>query len=241
MDLNFKAAKQLTQDEMVKMLNSLYKQCISGILNVSPPINVFSEKYLTRYKDIQHAAKAMLNNQVKKCTTSGFITGFGGALTMPVTIPANLASVLYLQMRMIASVAYMSGYDLQSDEIQTFVYACLAGVSVNEVLKKFGVKFGQKFANASIKKIPAKVLTRINQRLGFRFITKFGEKGLVNLGKMIPVVGAGINGSLDYLETKAIAVRAYKTFIENDFSVGDTLVIEIDDEPTIKQTDTIDS
>lgn len=221
--------KQITQEEPLKILDECYKKAIEGILNFSPPIERFAEDYLNKHHDLQCAAKAMLNNQVIKCTTSGFITGFGGALTMPITIPANLASVLYIQMRMIACAAYMAGYDPHDDQTQTFVYACLAGVSVNEILKKFGVEFGKKLAEKGIEKIPGKVLTKINQKLGFRFITKFGEKGLVNLGKMIPVVGAGINGGLDLVETKAIASRAYRTFINGDFSIGDPLVIEIDE------------
>ena len=169
----------------------------------------------------------MLKTQIAKCTTSGIATGFGGAITLPVTIPANIGSVLYVQMRMIACAAYMGGYDLHSDQVQTFVYACLAGVSVNEVVKKFGIQFGQKVAMAGIKKIPGKALTKINQRIGFRLVTKFGEKGLVNLGKMVPVVGAAINGGLDFAETKIIANRAYKMFLEGDFS---------DDEKMVKDT-----
>ena len=39
----------------------------------------------------------------------------------------------------------------------------------------------------AIQKIPGKALTKINQKIGFRFITKMGEKGIVNLGKMIRV------------------------------------------------------
>ena len=39
-------------------------------------------------------------------------------------------------MRMIACTAYMSDYDLNSDQTQTFVYACLAGVAVNSLLKQ---------------------------------------------------------------------------------------------------------
>lgn len=221
--------KKITQVEMLKILDSLYDQCIGGILKVSPPIDVFARNYLNRYGTPQAAAKAMLKNQVRKCTTSGFVTGFGGFLTMPVTIPANLASVLYLQMRMIACTALLAGYDLHSDEVQTFVYACLAGVSVNGVVKQFGVKFGQKMAQVGIKKIPVAVIRKINNKLGFRFITKFGEKGLINLGKMIPVVGAGINGGFDYIETKAIAYRAYKMFVEGDFTVGEPLVLDEED------------
>ena len=44
-------------------------------------------------------------------------------------------------MRMIAAVAYLNGYDLNSDETQTFVYACLAGVSLNKVVKQAAVIF----------------------------------------------------------------------------------------------------
>ena len=110
--------------------------------------------------------------------------------------------------------------DLNSDQTQTLVYACLAGVAVNNVMKQVGIKFGVKFANGLIKKIPGKVLTKINQKVGFRFITKFGTKGVVNLGKLIPGVGAVIGGGLDLVETKIIAERSYKWFFEHDFSIN---------------------
>ncbi len=41
------------------------------------------------------------------------------------------------------------------------------------------------------------------------------------MGKLIPGVGALINGGFDFAETKAIAHRAYKMFIDGDFSVGE--------------------
>lgn len=136
---------------------------------------------------------------------------------MPVTIPANVGSVLYVQMRMIACTAYLAGFELNSDYTKTFVYACLASITVNNVIKQAGIKFGMKFANGLIKKIPGKVLTKINQKVDFRFITKFGTKGIVNMGKSIPGVGAVIGGRLDLVEIKAIGARAYKWFFEGDF------------------------
>ena len=72
-----------------------------------------------------------------------------------------------------------------------------------------------RFANGLIKKIPGRVLTKINQKVGFRFITKFGTKGIVNMGKLIPGVGAVIG---DLVETKAIGARAYKWFFEGDYA-----------------------
>ncbi len=91
------------------------------------------------------------------------------------------------------------------------------------------------FAKTPVNKIPGKVLTKINQKVGFRFLTKFGTKGLINIGKAIPVVGSVISGGFDFAETKIIADRAYKMFILGDFSSSkkkgddtDTEFIEID-------------
>ena len=185
---------------ILKFLDELYVKSIDGIPN----------------PEVDTAIKKMHTNQIKKCTTSGVVNGFGGLITLPVTIPANVGSVLYVQMRMIACTAYMKGYDLKSDQVQTFVYACLAGISINEFVKKFGVNLGRKLTTSAIKKIPGEVLVKINQKVGFRFLTKFGEKGLINLGKMVPVVGAAINGGLDFAETKVIAKRAYSLFVDGD-------------------------
>ena len=75
------------------------------------------------------------------------------------------------------------------------------------------------YAKEKIKKIPGKVLTKINQKVGFRLVTKFGTKGIVNLGKLLPGVGAAVGGGLDFVETKIIANRSYKWFFKHDFSV----------------------
>lgn len=208
----------LTQEDMMKLLDSCYEKCLHGVPKVSPSVESMANDYLKKHATKEEACKAMLRNQIAKCTTSGFLTGFGGIVTLPVAIPANVGSVLYVQMRMIACVAYMNDYELESDQTQTFVYACLAGVAVNGLVKQAGVKVGMKLANGLIKKIPGKVLTKINQKVGFRLVTKFGTKGIVNLGKLVPGVGAVVGGGLDLIETKAIAGRAYKWFQEGDFS-----------------------
>ncbi|MGN0183245.1 MAG: EcsC family protein [Candidatus Ornithomonoglobus sp.] len=209
--------KLLSQEDIMKILDTCYDKSIQGIPHVSPSVEQIAAEYLGKYPTTEQACKSMIKNQIIKCTTSGFITGFGGFIILPVTLPANITSVLYVQMRMIACAAYMAGFDLEGDETQTFVYACLAGVAVNEMLKQAGIKFGVKLTNSLIKKIPGKVLTKINQKVGFRFITKFGTKGIINMGKLVPGVGAVIGGGLDLVETKAIGARAYKWFFEGNY------------------------
>lgn len=211
---------KLDQEGVMRLLDKLYEQATQGIAMVSPPIEKTAGDYLRKNPDIDTAAKKFINYQIAKCTTSGFLAGLGGIITLPVTIPANVSSVLYVQMRMIAGLAYMGGYDTDSDQVQTLVYACLAGISVDQVLKQAGIKFGNKFAMAMVKKIPGEVLAKINQRVGFRFITKFGTKGIINLGKAVPAVGGVIGGGFDFIETKAIANRAYGLFVKGDLTAS---------------------
>lgn len=212
--------KVLSQADMMKLLDSLYSKCIQGIPMISSPIEKMADDYLQHNATVEDAAKDMINKQVIKCTTSGFITNLGGVITLPVTIPANVGSVMYVQMRMIACAAYMAGYDVHTDQVQTLVYACLAGVSVMEVAKKAGIKIGQKGLENLIDKIPGKVLIAINHKVGFRMLTKFGETGAINLGKAIPVVGGVIGGGFDFIDTKFIGNRAYNQFIKGDFDYG---------------------
>lgn len=219
-----------TKEDIMKTLDVCYDKCLNGIPVVSPNVEELANEYLEKYSNKWLATKELVNNQVLKCTTSGVLTGFGGAVTLPVTIPANVGSVLYVQMRMIAAIAYLNGYELDSDATQTFVYACLAGVAVNELLKRVGVTVGTKVATNLIKKIPGKVLTAINKKVGFRLLTKFGSTGVVNFGKLVPGVGAIVGGTFDYTETKIIADRAVKWFAKGNF----------EPDKYIKQPDEID-
>ena len=204
----------VSEQDMMRFLDEAYKKVLDGIPRVSPPVETFAEDYLKKHKTKEAACKSMMKNQIIKCTTS-------------VTLPANIANVLYVQMRMIACTAYMAGYELNSDQTQTFVYACLAGVAVNQLLKKVGIKIGEKVFGNLIDKIPGKVLIAINKKVGMRLLTKYGTKGAVNLGKLMPGVGAVVGGGLDFLETKIIANRAYKWFFENNLEINDDIEEDI--------------
>lgn len=64
--------------------------------------------------------------------------------------------------------------------------------------------------------MPGKALTKINQKVCFTFVTKFGQKGMINLEKLGLDVGGIICDGLDYFETKAIADRSYAWFVKGN-------------------------
>lgn len=199
----------------IEILDYLYEQCLSGIPRVSKPVEELARDYTKKYGYSEEAITKLIKNQISKNTINGFVTSFGGFTTMAVTLPANITSVIYVQMRMVAAIAIIRGYDLHDDEVQTFVYSCIVGKSATDVFKNAGVNLGNKVGKNMVNKIPGKTLTKINQKIGFRFITKGGEKGIVNLGKAVPLVGAGIGSAMDYTTTKIIANRA-KNFFQFD-------------------------
>lgn len=207
---------QIEDNKGLQILETLYSKCLDGIPKVSKPVSELADDYIKKYGRTDKAIDKLVKNQLSKNSLNGFVTSFGGFITMPVTLPANVTSVMYVQMRMIAAIALIRGYDLRDDEVQTFVYSCLIGHAVADTFKNAGVQVGNKFALNAVNKIPGKVLTKINQKIGFRFITKAGTKGTVNLIKVVPVVGAGVGASIDFSTTWAIAKRAKKVFEGNN-------------------------
>ena len=59
------------------------------------------------------------------------------------------------------------------------------------------------------------MIKEINQAVGFRLVTKGGSKGLINLGKAIPIFGGIVGGTYNYIETNVYAKKAKKVFNED--------------------------
>lgn len=93
---NQKKDEVLSSQQMVDILDVCYGKALDGIPKVSKSVDELAEDYASKYPTAEKAAKALVANQLLKCTTSGFITGLGGIITLPVAVPANVSSVLYV-------------------------------------------------------------------------------------------------------------------------------------------------
>ena len=207
-------SEELNANKMLKVLDWSYDKAINGLPGMET-VEEMATDYLKMDKSLINQVNSLIRWQNSKCATSGFLTGLGGIMTLPVTMPVNLASVLYVQIRMIAAVAHMGGYDVRDDRVKTLVYICLTGSGAADILKDIGIQVGTQMAKQAINKISGKTLTMINQKVGFRLATKFGEKGIINLGKMVPLAGGVIGATIDAVASNTIGNVAKKTFIES--------------------------
>jgi len=208
-------AKELTESKILQTLDWAYEKAINGVPGLDSAQELAND-YESGDGSLYDRANSLIRWQIAKAGTSGFLSGLGGILTMPVAIPANLASVIYVQIRMIAAIAHLGGHDLKNDKVKSLVYACLAGNAAKDIMKEIGIVVGSKLSTQMIKSISGKTITAINQKVGFRLLTKFGQTGAVNLGKAVPIVGGVIGGTFDSVTTNTIGNIARDAFIEKN-------------------------
>jgi|SRR5690625_77370 len=201
-----------TEENVIQVLDWAYDKALNGLPG-NPTVYELADSYLTKHPSIEDAINSLIKWQNTKSATSGFVTGVGGLITLPVAIPANISSVLYIQTRMIAAIAHMRGYDLKDDQIQSFVYVALTGHSAAGIMKQAGIKLGINLGNQLVKRVPFEVIKAINKAVGFRLMTKFGTKGIINLGKAVPILGGAIGGTVDGVSTNVIGKTSKRLFV----------------------------
>ena len=214
-------SKEVSEEEMLekgskmlKVMEWAFDKATGDIPGLGSSSDM-AKKYFDKYGSVNAAVDHLVKWQITSSATTGFATSFGGLPTMAITLPANIAGVMGIQLRMIGAIAELGGFHEQTEEKKTGMYLCLLGSQAGNTLSKTTGQFAIKFSTAALKKLPGSVLTKINQAVGFRLFTKFGQKGLVNIHKAIPVVGGVVGGSIDALSTYSIA-KAAKALFLND-------------------------
>lgn len=194
MDASFNRNDDSAQE---KLLHWIIDSAINGF-GVFPSAEQTARDHRSKAKNVEEAIDSLIFWSTTQAGATGFVTGLGGIALLPVSIPASLLSCYALGASTAAAIAYLRGYDINSQQVRTMVLLCLLGESAKSVLRTAGVQIGNQAFKSVISQIPGKVLIEINKKIGFRLITKAGEKGVINLMKLVPiaggVVGAGFDG-----------------------------------------------
>ena len=149
---------------------------------------------------------------VARNAATGFVTGLGGVLTLPVAIPGALTASLAIQAPMVGAIAKIHGHDPKDEHVRTTILLCMIGAGMTEVAKKAGVLLGDKVAIKALAAVPGAALLKINKLVGLRLLTKFGQKGVVNLAKLVPLVGGAVGATFDGTTCYLVGRAADKAF-----------------------------
>ncbi len=163
--------------------------------------------------DAEKAIAAVARRATTSGAAGGFLTGLGGFVTMPVSLPVNIAEFYLLATRMVGSIATLRGYDIDEPRVRTAVLLTLVGSDSDEVLKKAGMaSAGSRATTYALRGLPPAALMVINKAVGFRLMRGVSEKLLARLGRGVPLAGGVVGGGIDGFMMKKIADQAMKEF-----------------------------
>src|SRR5437660_1377313 len=97
-------------------LEWVYGRAVAGVPGLDGA-EALAVSYAGHYATTDEAVARLIAGQSGKAGVAGFVTGCGGAIAVPVALPVNLLSTLYIQLRLVAAIAHLLCHDLQSDEV----------------------------------------------------------------------------------------------------------------------------
>ncbi|MDM4784420.1 hypothetical protein [Micromonospora sp. b486] len=87
------------------------------------------------------------------------------------------------------------------------------GSNIQSTLSALGAQIGVKLTEQAIRKTSIELIRKINQKLGFMLLAKYGTKrAVITLAKAVPFVGGIVGGGIDATLTGAVGRSANKLF-----------------------------
>lgn len=200
-------------ESITKLLGWAYDKAVHGGLPKTQSAAELAADYLKREGTLKDKANALIRAQNTKAAATGFLTGLGGLVTMPVAVPANIASALYLQLRMVAAIAILAGCNPEDDRVKAISIACLAGNAAKGILKNAGIAVGTKLTEQVLARLSGEVAKRANQAVAVKLAAKLGQNSATSLAKAVPVVGGVTNALFDGITTNIVGNVARDTFV----------------------------
>ena len=168
-----------------------------------PPAAAAAEKQLEEQDgDVRHAIRELIENHVSMAAAQGFVTNLGGLVTMAATIPVNITGLALLQVRLVAGIAHLRGYDLTDERVRNAVLLTTLGEPAVKALvrekKVPGTPMVLATAPAYDPALDKLVAGEVTSALMSRVV---GKKAAGTVARKIPLAGGFVAGTADAWDT----------------------------------------
>jgi uncharacterized protein (DUF697 family) len=173
-----------------------------------------ARRHLSRSRDIDLAIRDVLEQHVRLAGAQGFVTNLGGVATMAIAIPANLAGVGVLQVRMVAAIQHLRGYDVNDPRVRTAALMTLLGEEEVKAAIKRGEFPGHPHDVAvAAGEADPRLLERVGSHVTQALVTRVGGKhATLAVTRRIPVIGGAVSAGVDAFSTYTIGRYANREF-----------------------------
>ena len=192
-------------------LEWLYDRAVNG----APALHSASDlaaRYERRFASREAAVDGLIKWQMAQAGTASFLSSLGGLVTLPLALPANVASVTYIQLRMIAAIAHLRGHDIESTPVRSLALTCLCGARLSDLVKDLGLRLGTQMAHEVVRRLSGDALKQLNHTIACRLAAATGTTTSVNMTKLMPVLGGVVSGGFDAALTRTYGTTAKRLF-----------------------------
>ncbi|MEM6326742.1 MAG: EcsC family protein [Bacteroidota bacterium] len=199
------------------IFDRLYPRAMEGLPGLGTPED-FAARFYDDGESPRERGERLVVAHIALSSATGFASGLGGWITLPITLPANLTGVALLQVHMAASVAALAGKNPRDELTRSRVLECLIGASPNpeagpvrdagqETLDRIGLKLAEQGLRTAIS-------------LAGDAITWGAKTAATSLAKRrllrgIPLVGGVIGALSDGFTTRQVARNALDMFLDD--------------------------
>lgn len=165
-----------------------------------------AERQLREHKGRpQRAVRAIVDDHVRYAGAQGMLTSVGGAFTAMVTIPTNITGLALIQLRMVAAIAHLRGYDLEDPRVHNALLACLLGEEKVDALVRARKIPAPPMALATAPQHDPEIAKVLSAEVTSELVTRVaGKRAAVAVVRRVPVVGGVVGMGVDGFATYRI-------------------------------------
>lgn len=183
-------------------------------------------------KDIEKAAKSVINSHTAKVTAISTVSGIPGGFAMLATIPADLANYYYHVVLVGQKLGYLYGFpDMIDDKgrltqdgeimLTAFIGVMNKVEMANELIRKIASEVAKRMSEETARRIAGNILSKqiisqaveaISTKIGAKITAKSAGRGI---SKAIPLVSGIISGGLTLATFKPQAKLLHQALLKN--------------------------
>jgi hypothetical protein len=193
-----------------KLFDTVWAGVVSGASQWNPEKSCFdlATEFGRSRRSPDASVQSFVDWQTAKAGAGGFVLGLPGIVLSAVSIPADLTMTTYIQLRMVAVIALLRGWDVHANGIKTVAMLSLLGSGATEFIGQLGLPTKGESTPLMFVRLPPPLLEKINGIVARRLLVSATKTGVIGIVKFIPVVGGLVNGGLDGFATRRIGRQA---------------------------------
>ncbi|MFD1858468.1 hypothetical protein EHW97_04945 [Aeromicrobium camelliae] len=183
-------------------VRALLDKAIDGIGPLKPVVETAGAKLASHGGDVEKAVAALVRSHTSLAGLQGFVTNLGGLSVAAATLPANVVGVTLVQCHLVASIAYLRGYDIEDPRVRNAILTVMLGEDVvTDMIRDHRLPSSPMAMATSPVHDPSlddRIAREVTSELVGRTI---GRRAVMLVGRRVPLLGGAVGAGADGVAT----------------------------------------